>query len=235
MGIKERRRREKEQRRRQILDAARTLLFKKGLNAISVNQIARQAEIAVGTIYFYFRSKEDIFAVLQEEGLSLLLREVRRALEESADPAQGLHHIAEAYLRFSREQKNYFDVINYFLTAADVIQRPEIKRQIDQHGNRILMVVQETLQEGVAQGLFQDIDARRHALLFWGILHGLVPLKKMQDTLLADDTFPALYRFAVEHFLNGLCRAPDPALARGSAPASMDKAGKRGRSPGRQT
>ena len=84
MGIKQRRKREKEQRRRQILDASRTLLFKKGLNAISVNQIARQAELAVGTIYFYFRSKEEIFAALQEEGL--LCKETHSTVIRVAPP-----------------------------------------------------------------------------------------------------------------------------------------------------
>jgi len=204
MGIKQRRRREKEQRRQQILDASRTLLFKKGLNAISVNQIARQAELAVGTIYFYFRSKEDIFAALQEEGLELLLGDVQRALEEASDARDSLHNIAQAYFTFSRKHKNYFDVINYFLSAADVVFAPEIKQQIDQHGIRILKVVEQALQDGVHQGQFRMIDVRRHALLFWMILHGLVPFRKMKDTLLAGDSHSAFYRFAVDHFIAGL-------------------------------
>lgn len=223
MGVKQRRRREKEQRRQQILDAARSLLFKKGLHAISVNQIARKAEIAVGTIYFYFRSKEDIFAMLQEEGLTLLLQAVRRAFEEGSDACERLHNIAQAYLNFSREHKNYFDVINYFLSAADVIFTPEIKQQIDQHGNRILLVVQEALQEGVDQGQFGTIDVRRQALLFWVILHGLVPFRKMQATLIADDSLAALYRFAVDSFINGLSPAP----AAGDAPGAVYPAGRK--------
>ena len=218
MGIKQRRRREKEHRRRQILDAARALLFKKGLNAISINQIARQAELAVGTIYFYFRGKEDIFAVLQEEGLTLLREEVQRALEGEADPAERLHAMAQAYLRFSREHKNYFDVINYFLSATDVIFTPEVKQQIDEHGNRILMVVQEVLREGVSLERFRGIDVRRHALLFWGILHGLIPFQKMQSTLLADDSFSALYRFAVDNFINGLSQPAPTQVAAGDLP-----------------
>ncbi len=204
MGIKQRRRREKEHRRRQILDAARELLFSKGLNAISVNQIARQAELAVGTIYFYFRSKEEIFAVLQEEGLELLLNDVHQALEKGTDAKESLHLIAQAYLNFSRDQKNYFDVINYFLSAADVMFAPEIKQQIDQHGNRILMVVEQALRDGIQQGHFKAMDTRRHALLFWVILHGLVPFRKMQDTLLAGDDHLAMYGFAVDHFIDGL-------------------------------
>ena len=207
MGIKQRRRREKEERRGQIVDAARTLLFRNGLKAVSISQIAREAEIAVGTIYFYFRSKEHLVAVLQEEGLTLLQDEVRRALESGTDPTERLHKIAQAYLHFSREHRTYFDVINYFLSAPEVMFAPEVKRQVDRHGNRILKVVQTVLQEGVAQGHFRAVEVRRHALLFWAILHALVPFRKMQDTLLADDSFEALYRLAVDHFISGLSPA----------------------------
>ena len=76
MGLKERREREKEARKRQILAAARRLLFKKGIQSTSINQIARTAELGVGTIYFYYQSKEEIFYSLQEEGLDILFREI---------------------------------------------------------------------------------------------------------------------------------------------------------------
>lgn len=224
MGIQQRRRREREQRRQQILNAARTLLFKNGLNAISVNQIARQSELAIGTIYFYFRSKEAIFAALQEEGLELLLGEVRRARECGADARESLHNIAQAYLNFSRDQKNYFDVINYFLSAGDVMFTPEIKQQIDEHGNRILRVVEDALREGVAQGQFRTMNTRRHALLFWVILHGLVPFRKMKDTLLANDSLAGLYRFAVDNFINGLTQVA-PAEGRQARPHCDPRAG----------
>jgi TetR/AcrR family transcriptional regulator len=224
MGIKQRRKREKEQRRQQILDASRTLLFKKGLTAISVNQIARQAELAVGTIYFYFRSKEEIFAALQEEGLELLLGDVQRALEAGANATECLHNIAQAYLNFSQEHKNYFDVINYFLSAADVMFTPEIKQQIDQHGIRILKVVEQALQDGVDQGRFRAVNVRRHALLFWVILHGLVPFRKMKDTLLADDSHAALYYFAVDNFIGGLSQAvPFKRVSEGAPPVESEE------------
>ena len=125
-------------------------------------------------------------------------------LEEGSDARESLHNIAQAYFNFSREHKNYFDVINYFLSAADVVFAPEIKQQIDQHGIRILKVVEHALQDGVEQGQFRMIDVRRHALLFWVILHGLVPFRKMKDTLLADDSHSAFYRFAVDNFIGGL-------------------------------
>ena len=55
MSAKERRQREKEQRREQIVDAARAILLKHGLAAVTMNKIARAAELSVGTLYLYFQ------------------------------------------------------------------------------------------------------------------------------------------------------------------------------------
>ncbi len=72
MGVKERKALERNMRRNQILDAARALLFSVGINNISISKIAKKAELGVGTIYFYYKNKEEIFAALQEEGLEIL-------------------------------------------------------------------------------------------------------------------------------------------------------------------
>ena len=61
MGVKERKAMEKKMRRNQILDAARHLLFSTGIDSISISKISQQAELGVGTIYFYYKNKEEIF------------------------------------------------------------------------------------------------------------------------------------------------------------------------------
>ena len=101
MGLKERRDREKEERKRQILDAARDLLFAEGLQATSVNKIAKNAELGVGTIYSYFKSKEEIFAALQQEGIELLHEKARKALSREKGGPDRLRAIAGSYLDFS--------------------------------------------------------------------------------------------------------------------------------------
>ena len=117
MGAKERREREREQRKEHILDTARKLLLEKGLNATSINQIAKHSELSVGAIYFYFRDKEDLFASLQLEGLDLLSQSIRKSVRPDCSPEDKIRSIAKAYLRFSEEHKNYYDIINYFLTS----------------------------------------------------------------------------------------------------------------------
>ncbi len=207
-GVKQRRSREKAERRQQILDAARHLLFQKGLAATSVNQIARTAELSIGTVYFYFENKEDIFAALQAEGLEILHREVLAAGRPAGKPEAKLTRIADAYYRFSQSHKNYFDVIHYFLSATDVVFSPAVKQQIDRHGQHILHQVEAVIAAGIAAGRFRPIPAARYALLFWGLIHGLIPFRKMRATLLAADSHRALYDEAVENFIAGLKYIP---------------------------
>jgi len=204
MGLKERREREREGRRQQILDAARKLLLEKGLNGASMNQIAQLAELGVATIYFYYRSKEELFAALQQEGLELLHLRIQQAAARGRSNADKIRRAAQAYLRFSEENRDYFDIMNYFLSSPGEIFTPDLKRQVDQRGEKILGLVEKLVEDGVRQGEFGDVDVRNFSLLLWGALHGLIQFRKMRDTLLAGRNHERLFRFAVDHLLSSL-------------------------------
>ncbi|MFH1981781.1 MAG: TetR/AcrR family transcriptional regulator [Pseudomonadota bacterium] len=204
MGLKERRKREKSERRGQIMAAARSLLFDKGLAATSINQIAKRAELGVGTIYFYFQSKEELFAVLQVEGLQLLLERIASACEKHADPAARLKAAAMVYLEFSNDQLRYFDVINYFLSAPEVLLSAELKRRVDQKSADILAAIADIVTAGVNDGMFRPMDADETAILFWGSIHGLVQFRKLESTALNGRSHTSIFSRAVDHLLSGL-------------------------------
>jgi AcrR family transcriptional regulator len=206
MGLKERRKREKEARRNQILDAARALLFEKGLHATSINQIAKQAELGVGTIYFYYRSKEEIFADLQEEGLEILFAWILKTSNQNLPPDEKLRQIGLQYIRFSEENRDYYDIINYFLASPQIFFAPNLKSKVDRHGSQIIGLIVETINTGIRSGLFHSRSPRRDAITFWGTLHGLIQFRKLKDTVLAGDNHKKLLNHAVDHFINGLRR-----------------------------
>jgi len=206
MGLKERRSREKEARRNQILDAARALLFEKGLHATSINQIAKQAELGVGTIYFYYRSKEEIFADLQEEGLEILFARILKAGNQSLPPDEKLRQIGLQYIRFSEENRNYYEIINYFLASPEIFFAPNLKSKVDRHGSQIIGLIIETIDTGIRSGLFHSRNPSRDAIALWGTLHGLIQFRKLKDTVLAGDSHQKLLDHAVDHFINGLRR-----------------------------
>ena len=203
MGAKERRERERGLRKAQILDTARVLLLEKGLNATSINQIAKRAELSVGAIYFYYKSKEDLYAELQVEGLELLNQTIRQSVQEQSSPEESIRNIAIAYLKFSEEDKNYFDIINYFLASPEPIFSPELKIQIDERGKNNLTILTDIISKGIHDGLFKAVDPRRQAIILWSTLHGMIQFKKLEKTILAKENHQSLYLEAVERFLDG--------------------------------
>lgn len=158
-----------------------------------MNRIARDAELSVGTLYIYFKNKEDLYAELQEEGLNLLYDKVKEAKERGNGPQDTLRDIAIAYLDFSEENRNYFDIINYFLSAPEIIFPPHLKSRIDLQGNRILSLIEEVLGDmdpvrGISEGL-----VKRYAIILWSSLHGMLQLRKLKNTILKDQDFRELY------------------------------------------
>lgn len=206
MGLKERREGEKEQRKSHILDTARALLLEKGLNATSINQIAKRSELSVGAIYFYFKDKEELFAALQLEGLDLLQQIIQKAMKKGASPEEKIRSIAMAYIYFSEKHKNYFDIINYFLISPETIFPPHLKNEIDAHGNASIFMLTQAIAEGIEKGLFKTVDPRRQAIILWGVFNGVIQLKKLENTILSKDEYQSLYKEALDRFLDGLRR-----------------------------
>jgi AcrR family transcriptional regulator len=206
VGLKERRKREKELRRKQILDAARTLLLKRGISSTSMNRIARDAELSVGTIYIYFKNKEELYAELQEEGLNILYDKVKEAKDKVSKPKDKLREIALAYLDFSEENRSYFDIINYFLSSPEVIFPPHLKSRIDLHGNRILSLVEKTVEDIGSVKEMSEGAVKKYALILWSGLHGMLQLRKLQNTILKDQNFKELYLLSAMLTINSIAK-----------------------------
>jgi AcrR family transcriptional regulator len=81
MGIHERKLREKENRVRQIVDAAEDIFFSKGVDAATIDEIAERAEISKGTVYLYFKSKEELIATVFGRALGILREFIRENIE----------------------------------------------------------------------------------------------------------------------------------------------------------
>jgi len=204
MGLKERRKREIQERHTQIMDAARMVLFKHGMSMASIKRIAQAAELGVGTLYSYFGSKEDIFIALQKEGLEILSRKIQKTSQDAEDPLTQLRNIAQVYLVFSEEDKDYFDILNFFLSSPGIVFEPGLKRQIDEHANQVLNLLVTAIDSGRQQGVFHTTRPRRHAVILWAMLHGLIQFRKMKKNLLPEDDFYGLYNQAVDGFLGNL-------------------------------
>src|SRR6266853_2367684 len=120
MGVQERRARQKEGVREEILDAARTLFVKEGYEHVSIRKIAEKIEYAPGTIYLYFRDKAEILERLCEETFSKLAQKMHAINADPSNPLDGLRRGLRTYIQFGIDNPNH-----YIVTFVQAKQIPE--------------------------------------------------------------------------------------------------------------
>jgi AcrR family transcriptional regulator len=109
MGVQERREREKQGIREEILEAARTLFVKEGYENVSIRKIAEKIEYSPGTIYLYFQDKADILAQISEETFARLERKLVAINQDAAvEPLDRLRRGLRAYIQFGLENPNHY-------------------------------------------------------------------------------------------------------------------------------
>jgi AcrR family transcriptional regulator len=98
MGITERREREKNERRMAILNSARDLILLQGVDRVSMEDIARKAELSKATLYLYFSGKEIIFNEICEEAARVFLDNLKPFLETGVSGIEGLKCFWRTYV-----------------------------------------------------------------------------------------------------------------------------------------
>ena len=146
----------------------------------------------------------------KEEGLDILFREIDAIGRTQTAPDEKLRRTGLAYLRFSIEQKDYFDIINYFLATPSVILGSELKQQIDRKGSLILELIAGFIHTGISDGIFRSVDPKKYAVMFWGALHGLTQFKKLEKTVLEGEDHGRIFNYAVEQLIDGLKNSEQP-------------------------
>jgi AcrR family transcriptional regulator len=204
MGVLERKEREKEQRRNHILDAARNVLIEKGYNDASIIDISKRAEISVGTIYRYFKNKEEIFNVINRNIIEMLYDYIMKSIPADTSPRERLMSIGNSYLAFSEENAAFFETFSYFITFPDVVFEAEHRITQGTYGMKILNKVVLTIEEGIKKGMFREVNAQKYAILIWSTLHGILQVKKVCDLLYHDYNFSELYRYNLQYLIDSL-------------------------------
>ena len=176
MGIQERKEREKERRRQQIMVAAKRVFSEKGFNKATMEDIAQEAELSPGTLYLYFKNKEELYASLSLRILQYLLIRVEHVIDEKdAGPDQKLKSLMEAM--YDVYEFDPLIIINMFhLQSSETLKNlsPELMDQIKYLSRKSLSLIATIFRDGVEQDLFIDRHAVALADTFWALFSGVV-------------------------------------------------------------
>jgi AcrR family transcriptional regulator len=209
VGVAERREREREQLRAAIIDAARDLLLEQGLQGLSMRAIADRVEYSPATIYLYFRDKDDLIREVVQTGFERLSGAVARELEREgagADPATQYGAMGRGYAHFALENPAYFRVM-FELPATAQLCEPSGEAPVTGLDQSVAMV-----QQAMDAGQLGAGDARRTAIVGWGLIHGLTTLYlagHLRNEIRDADEFIQLIEDAMQSIYVGW--RPDPA------------------------
>ena len=209
MGIQERKEREKERRRQQIMVAAKRVFSEKGFNKATMEDIAQEAELSPGTLYLYFKNKEELYASLSLRILQYLLLRVEHVIEEKEAGTEDKNKL----LMDAMYDVYEFDpliIINMFhLQSSETLKNlsPELLSEIKTLSRKSLGSIAKIFKDGVDDGLFIDHHPVALADTFWALFSGVVlwlTSKKLIDK--EKDYLKETLTLAFEIFYRGIKR-----------------------------
>src|SRR6478752_1949653 len=182
-NAQERKAQERQARRRRIQEAARTVFSEKGYQGASIELIARAAQLSVGAIYLYFRSKEDLYVSLIEDALTVFDVEMGQ-VREHADVAKRLRDTWNILVRWAEKDAEGPRILR--LLAQPAI-RPQLSDEVVAAVAAGLSRIQDhmgaCIADGIHAGIYRQVNAREIADLAWSVLLGSLDAAEMQNNL----------------------------------------------------
>jgi AcrR family transcriptional regulator len=205
--IAERRLEEKERRRAEIVDAAEAAGREVGLDALTMDDVARRARLSRALLYVYFQDRSDLFFGLTERAMSMLHGRFIEAAERHRTGLEQVSAMGRAYVAFSQEFPVLFDALaRCELQSPDPAQCSPSEQACMVGGDRLQAVLVASIENGVRDGSIRsDIGSPMlMSVTLWGFMHGIIQLTTTKAHALAHHGVAA--QALIDHAISMITR-----------------------------
>lgn len=212
MGIQERKERERERRRQQILVAAKRVFAEKGFSRATMEDVATEAELSPGTIYIYFKNKDELYASLSLRVLKYLFIRLQHVKnEDGLNPEQRIALLEQAL--YDVYEFDPLILINMFhLQSSETVMNlsPELVDEIQSLSSRSIRVMADMFAKGIKQGLMIKRDPVRLAEILWALFSGVILWEESKRLIDREkDYLKSTLEIAFQIFSQGI-KKPSP-------------------------
>lgn len=203
------------EKREKILEAAIRTFALKGFHQSRVTDIAKEAGVADGTIYLYFRNKDDVLISIFEEKMKMIHDQMIHALENILDPRERLAQFISFHLVQLERYRPLAEIMQVELRLSHKFMKEYVPVQLTEYLNLLATIVQEGQEAGVFRPEMNPAVMKR-------AIFGAMDELALNWVLTKGRRFD-LRRNAEELsvlFLRGLLTNPEEAEAYSQAPAS---------------
>ncbi|RZL50918.1 MAG: TetR/AcrR family transcriptional regulator [Pedobacter sp.] len=148
---------EKTDKKTDILNAALKLFSEFGFEGTSTRQIAKESGANMAMINYYFGSKEGVFLEIMEDKISGFKTQLNQINEEPILPKEKLLKVVERYSTRIFSNISFHKMMHRELSLT---QRPEMFSQIRDAMTANRLVIEQIIQDGIADGSFRNVDVR---------------------------------------------------------------------------
>jgi len=190
----------KEFRVREILEAARRVMARYGMQGTTVDRVAEEAKVAKGTIYLYFQSKDELVHAAVLEGLREMVAETVRSDDPSMPPVDRIRNLIRAQYRIQASNQDFLKTL-IIGNSLDI----EVESQAGRDFMRVyaghLDFVASVLQDAIDRGAIRPIDSHFAAFMLGELITGSLRRRLLK---LASTPLEADADSVVELFLRGI-------------------------------
>lgn len=206
MSTLARREREKQRRRSEILEAAEALFSERGYRATTMQEISEKVELSKGTIYLYFKSKEELYLNICVKGVAEFGEDLEAAARKAGSLEEIIKAVYMAYIKHSLEKPAIFRVLrDTFLERVRQNLSAATIEEISGIIRNWLELESGLIEEGIERGVFRrDLDPYGFSLTAWRMSTGLIELALLNEPGVAErDDIERYFEQSIELLIGG--------------------------------
>ncbi|GBC60826.1 TetR/AcrR family transcriptional regulator [Desulfonema ishimotonii] len=192
MGIQERKQRERERRRQQIMIAAKRVFSVKGFSKTTMDDIAKEAELSPGTLYLYFKNKDELFSSLSIRVLQYLNIRLEHVINSSKPNSVEEKVGALKEAMYDVYKFDSMMLVNMFhLQSSDTVRNlsPQLLENIRELSHNSLGIMSQIFEEGIQAGIFFDMPPMTYADIIWSTFSGIVLWEESKRVFTHDKSY----------------------------------------------
>ena len=163
---------------KQIVDAAVIVIAENGYHQAQVSKIAKEAGVADGTIYLYFKNKEDILISVFREKMGIFAENVKEILDKEISATEKLYKMIDNHFSLLYNDRHLAIVTQLELRQSN----KDLRSQINEVLKEYLTLLDSILKEGIDQGEFEKgIDIRLARQMVFGTIDETITSWVMND------------------------------------------------------
>jgi AcrR family transcriptional regulator len=166
----ERRIRQQDVSRSQLLDAAEEVFGRKGFHETTLKEVAELAEFSVGSVYSFFESKDDLFRQIFVRRGEQFMPALHEILDDTADPVAQLHDLVDFEVGFFRSHPRFGRLYLRYSNATMLSADREIDLVMRERYEEAMQLQATLFKRGQRAGVLRQGDPEVLARLFSGLM-----------------------------------------------------------------